>query len=246
MRRAAALVAVGLVGLGACVWGDDHSEPDELDGRKGLTPVYEATTSTSAPGSTASTATPQGEASTTTTASSVPPRGSTATPRPSAAVTDPAGDATRATGGQPAWADLTGATLIRFDQYFELRVRFGDRAPTSSGSSDKTMNVATFFDVDGDGVVDYEVWANLADGGWDGSWFDDREDRSAFGDDAAMDVVVDGDELRVLFPPQHVGEADAFRWSLASEYGGYSLLGTGDTARDDAPDDDQAVAFPAG
>jgi len=154
------------------------------------------------------------------------------------------GDATHATGGQPAWADLAGATLTRFDEYFELRVRFGDRAPTSSGSSDKTMNVATFFDVDGDGFVDYEIWANLADGGWDGSWFDDRQDRSAFGDDAAINVHVDGSELLVRFPPEYIEMAERFRWSLASEYGGYSVLGTADTARDDAPDDDQAVAFP--
>jgi hypothetical protein len=154
------------------------------------------------------------------------------------------GDATHAAGGQPTWADLAGATLTRFDEYFELRVQLGDAAPSSSGSSDKTMNVAAFFDVDGDGFVDYEVWANLADGGWGGSWFDDREDRAAYGDDAAMDVMVDGAELRVLFPPQYVGTADAFRWSLASEYGSYTILGTGDTARDDAPDDDQAVPFP--
>ena len=59
-----------------------------------------------------------------------------------------------------------------------------------------------------------------------------------------MDVVVDGDELKVLFPPQYVGVATAFRWSLASEYGGYGILGTGADGRDDAPDDDQAVAFP--
>jgi hypothetical protein len=38
--------------------------------------------------------------------------------------------------------------------------------------------------------------------------------------------------------------ADTFRWSMASEYGGYGILGTAQTARDDAPDDDQAVAFP--
>jgi len=164
--------------------------------------------------------------------------------RPSAIVTDPAGDATRATGGQPAWADITGASLTRFDQYFELRVRLGAAAPTASPSADRTMNVATFFDVDGDGFVDYEVWANLADGGWDASWFDDRTDDALFGDDAAMDVLVRDGELVVQFPPQHVGMADTFRWSLASEYGGYGALGTAETARDDAPDDDRAVAFP--
>ena len=242
-HRGVRLAAIGLVALGACVWGDD-AEPDGLDGREGLVPVYEATTTTSEGGSGGSTETTAPPASTT--SSTTPPTsgGGGAGARPTATITDPAGDATRATGGQPAWADLTGATLTRFDQYFELRVQLGDAAPSSSGSDDRTMNVATFFDVDGDGFVDYEVWANLADGGWDGSWFDDREDTAAFGDDAAMDVLVEEQELVVRFPPQYVGEAGTFRWSLASEYGGYDVLGLGDTARDDAPDDDRAVAFP--
>ena len=241
-RIAAVLVALGLVVASACVWGDDDPEPDALEGRGGLTPVFQSTTSTSSSGGTGSTTTSAAPASTTTI--SERPSGGGVAARPSAALTDPAGDATRATGGQPAWADLVGAALTRFDQYFELRVRLGAPAPATSGAADKTMNVASFFDVDGDGFVDYEVWANLADGGWDGSWFDDREDQAAFGDDAAVDVLIEGGELVVRFPPQYVGETEAFRWSLASEYGGYGLLGGGGTARDDAPDGDQAVAFP--
>jgi hypothetical protein len=154
------------------------------------------------------------------------------------------GDVTRGLGEHPAWADLAGATLTRHEQYLELRVRFGDRAPSSSGSSERTMNVAAFFDTTGDGQVDYEVWANLADGGWDVSWFDDRTGDAAFSEDAAADVEVDGAELVVRLPPQYVGLAESFRWSVASEYGAYALLGTAQTARDDAPDDDQAVDYP--
>jgi hypothetical protein len=237
------VAAVGLLALGACVWGDKGEEPDALEGREGLTPRYEATTTTGVSGGTASTGTTAPRVSSTTT-SPPPSRAPAAPTRPTGSVSDPVGDATRASGGQPAWADLAGATLTRFDEYFELRVRFGDAAPSSSGSSDKTMNVAAFFDVDGDGFVDYEIWANLADGGWDGSWFDDREDRAAYGDDAAINVHVDGAELLVRFPPESLDMARSFRWSLATEYGGYDLLGTAQTARDDAPDDDQAVAFP--
>jgi hypothetical protein len=225
----------------ACGGGGGAPErPEALEDREGLTPVYDTTTSvasTTAP----STSTTSGDAASTSTSAAGDGPGAAL---PSAQVTDPAGDATRALGGQPGWADLTGAELTRHEEHLELRVRFGDRAPSSSGSSDRTMNVALFADVDGDGRVDYELWANLADGGWDGSWFDDRTGAAAFADDAAMNVGVEDGELVVKFPPHYVGMADRFRWSLASEYGTYALLGTTQTARDDAPDDDQAVSFP--
>jgi hypothetical protein len=233
---------VALLVAAACGGGGEVTErPEALEDREGLTPVYDTTSTTvpPAPGST-STTRGSGAATTSTSASG----GAPDVERPSAHLTDPVGDATRALGGQPGWADLAGAQLTRHEEHLELRVRFGDRAPGSSGSSDRTMNVAMFADVDGDGRVDYELWANLADGGWDGSWFDDRTGDAAFSDDAAMDIVVDGAELVVRFPPHYVGMADSFRWSLASEYGTYALLGTTQTARDDAPDDDQAVSFP--
>jgi hypothetical protein len=240
-RRLAPAVAGASLLLAACGGGGGETErPDALEDRRGLTPVYDTTTSTPRAASTTSAV---GSASSTATTS--PPRGGAPEDdRPTATITDRIGDATRALGGQPAWADLAAAELTRHEEYLELRVGFGDRAPSSSGSADATMNVATFFDVDGDGQVDYEVWANLADGGWDASWFDNREGTAAFSEDAAIDVVVVRDELVVRFPPQYVGAADSFRWSLASEYGTYALLGTSQTARDDAPDDDQAAAFP--
>ncbi len=247
-RRRGRLASGGLalsMALAACVWGgdDDSSPPDALSDRDGLTPTFDSLTTTTAggPGSSASTATTASSAGTSST--SVTTTGGPSGDRPSATITDPVGDATPADGA-PRWADLAGAMLVAEESYLELRVRLGDPAPTSSGSADRTMNMAAFVDVDGDGQIDYELWANLADGGWDGSWFDNRTGAAAFSDDAAMDVVVDGSELVVRFPPDYVGGAEAFRWSLASEYGTYALLGTSDTARDDAPDDDRAVAFP--
>ena len=40
------------------------------------------------------------------------------------------------------------------------------------------------------------------------------------------------------------GGAEAFRWSLASEYGAYAALGTPAAARDQAPDGGGAASFP--
>lgn len=244
-RRRNTLLGVALVvGLAACAsggGGDGIDAPEALEGRSGLTPTY-APETTSAGGSaltsttivaTSTTGAPAGGASTT----AVPGA-------PSSAITDPVGDATAGDGSAPGWADLVGARLTREPSHFELRVQLGEAAPSGSGSPDRTMNVASFFDVDGDGQVDYEIWANLSDGGWDGSWFDDRRDASALPDEAALDVLVEGGELVVRFPPEYVEGASAFRWSLASEYGSYLALGTQMTARDDAPDGDVAVAFP--
>lgn len=230
-----ALLAAG------CSSGDDAASepPAALEGRTGLTPTYAPTTSADDRSSTT-------VAVTSTTETGLPATPTTSTPstEASASITDPAGDVTAGAEEAPAWADLVGAVLTLRPSFYELRVRLGTTAPTTSGSSDHTLNVATFVDVDGDGQVDYELWANLADGGWDGSWFDDRTGAAAFSDDAAMDVLVEAGDLVVRFPPAYVGSADAFRWSLASEYGRYAALGTTRTSRDDAPDEDAAVAFP--
>jgi hypothetical protein len=127
----------------------------------------------------------------------------------------------------------------------ELRVHLGGTVPATAPDGDHTMNVASFYDVDGDGQVDFEVWANLADTGWGPAWFDDRgKGKARFGDRSGVTVTVEGDELVLGFATGLVGDAERFRWSLASEWGRYEVLGTLAAARDDAPDDDGSVTFP--
>jgi hypothetical protein len=162
-----------------------------------------------------------------------------------AAITDPSGDLTPSLADPPPpWADLTGATLLRRADGFELRVRLGGGSAPTGTDEDHTMNIASFYDVDGDGTIDYEVWANLAAHGWGGSWFDNRAGKAAFADKANVAITVAGDEVVLRFPLSHLGGAEAFRWSLASEWGRYEVLGTVATARDDAPDHDAAARFP--
>ena len=162
-----------------------------------------------------------------------------------AAIADPRGDATAAIGDSaPPWADLTAAELRLEGAAFRLRVSLGADAPQRAPDGDRTMNVAAFFDVDGDGTIDYEVWANLAEGGWGGAWYDNRRSTARFADESGVGVeVVDG-ALLLRFPAAHVGEAGQFRWSLASEWGRYAVIGSMAASRDDAPDDDHAAAFP--
>lgn len=162
-----------------------------------------------------------------------------------AAIVDRQGDLTPSPADPPPpWADLVGGTLIRRADGFELRVRLGGGSAPSTTDKDHTMNIASFYDVDGDGRIDYEVWANLASGGWGGSWRDDRKRTARFGDRAEVAVTVAGDEVVLRFPLAHIGGADRFRWSLASEWGRYEVLGSLTTARDDAPDFDAAARFP--
>lgn len=162
-----------------------------------------------------------------------------------AAITDRFGDLTPSpVDPPPPWADLVGATMLRRADGFELRVRLGGGSAPSGTDEDHTMNIASFYDVDGDGTVDYEVWANLAAHGWGGSWFDNRARKAGFADKANVAITAAGDEVVLRFPLSHVGNAERFRWSLASEWGRYEVLGTVATARDDAPDDDGAARFP--
>jgi len=161
-----------------------------------------------------------------------------------ATITDPVGVRTFSADPPPPWADLAGATLSRLNDGYELRVQLGGgQAPTSTDSN-HTMNIASFYDVDGDGTVDYEVWANLADTGWGTSYFDDKHGRSAFKGDSGVAVSVDGGFLVLTFPLDHLAGADSFRWSLASEWGSYAVIGSDLAARDDAPDNDQPATFP--
>lgn len=157
---------------------------------------------------------------------------------------DPVGDATRGVGTDepPPWTDLAGGSLERDGNAYRLRVRLGGDAPQTAPGRE-TMNIASFYDVDGDGAVDYEIWVNLGRSGWGPVWYDD-EGNAAPGDDSNVTVVVDGDEVRLLFPDVMLGTPDRLRFSIASEYGELSTIGSASARRDDAPDNDAAVSFP--
>lgn len=162
-----------------------------------------------------------------------------------AKVNDSVGDLTPSpTDRPPPWADLAGATMIRRADGFELRVLLGGGAAPSTTDADHTMNIASFFDIDGNGSIDFEVWANLADGGWGGSYFDNVKGRAFFNEKSGVAVAAEGGEVVVRFPLSHLVHAERFRWAIASEWGRYDVLGTIGTARDDAPDNDAAARFP--
>jgi hypothetical protein len=161
-----------------------------------------------------------------------------------ARITDRIGDATPSLLDRPpAWADLAGATLTRSGNQFELRIQLGGGTAPQKTDSDHTMNVASFYDVDGDGNVDYEAWANVADSGWSGSWFDDRNGVSKYGADAGVTWTPEGDAIVMRFDAAHVGNAKSFRWSIASEWGRYETLSGPTSSKDDAPDNDQPSTF---
>jgi hypothetical protein len=162
-----------------------------------------------------------------------------------AAVVDRLGDLTPSPADPPPpWADLAGATVIRRADGFELRVKLGGGTAPSTTDEDHTMNIASFFDVDGDGSIDFEVWANLASGGWGSSYFDNVNGKTGFQDASGASVQAEGADVVVRFPLSHLGNAERFRWALASEWGRYEVLGTVAMARDDMPDDDGAARFP--
>lgn len=156
---------------------------------------------------------------------------------------DPLGDLTPSPlDPPPPYADLAGGRLSRSGSTFELRVATG--GPVASSAPDgRTMNVASFYDVNGDGSVDYEVWANLADNGWAASWFDDTTGKASFGSRSGVTVEVAGQELVLRFPAGRLGDATSFRWSLASAWGRYEVISTTAAAQDDAPDNDGFARF---
>jgi hypothetical protein len=209
------------------------------------TPTAPATTATTAATGSASPATATGSRATTT-APAPPSSGpeGTAPALVTARITDRIGDATPSLLDRPpAWADLAGATLTRSSSRYELRVRLGGGAAPQRTDGDHTMNVASFYDVDGDGNVDYEVWANVADSGWSGSWFDDRDGVSRYGEDAGVTWTAEGDAIVMRFDAAHVGNAKSFRWSVASEWGRYETLSSPTSSKDDVPDDDLPATF---
>lgn len=141
--------------------------------------------------------------------------------------------------GAPSFADLTGATLTANGGY-SLVVTTAAALPASS--ADKTMHVIFFADIDGDGQIDYENWATLADNGWSGAWR--YPDGAKFGGESGIDVTVSGARLTMTFPSDHVGNASHFRWLVGAEYGSDAQLASGTQSSDYAPDNG-SVDFPA-
>lgn len=157
-----------------------------------------------------------------------------------ASLSDPTGDVRGSLTGAPGYADLTGAALTRTSAGFELRVSVADAVPARQ-DGDKVVNVASFYDLDGDGTVDYEVWASLADDGWSGSYRTPSGAR--FGSDSGVTAQPDGHDLVLRFPLSHLRAATSFRWSVGAEWGTYEQVAAGATARDTAPDSG-VTAFP--
>ena len=127
---------------------------------------------------------------------------------------------------------------------FELVVSLDGDVPSKANDPDRTMNVASFYDLDGDGRIDAEIWVNLADDGWGGAYYDNRATTAAFARESQVAVQTDQQRLVIRFPAAHLHGATAFRWSIATEWGRFETIGTALAARDDAPDDDAAVTFP--
>ena len=116
-----------------------------------------------------------------------------------------------------------------------MRTTFASAVPTRQ-TGRKGMNVASFYDIDGNGIVDYEVWTSLADNGWGTGYLDRRRDKATFGPSTQIRVGVAGDTLVVRFPVSRIGGARVFRWSAASEWGSYASMSSSTSARDYAPD----------
>ena len=157
---------------------------------------------------------------------------------------DPVGDATPGIGAgtPPSWTDLAGGSLERRGNAYRLTARLGGEAP-KTGSGAETMNVASFYDTDGDGSVDYEIWVNLGPNGWGPVWYDDSGNAKP-GESSNVNVVVAGNQVQLLFPDVMLDKPDRLRFSLASEYGPVAVLGSSSARRDDAPNRNQAVSFP--
>jgi hypothetical protein len=243
-RLGSAALAALLLAATACGGDDDGAGSAESD----LGPLETPTFSEEEGGSTGTESTVEGtddpSGTTTTVAGSSGATSTTAAPVESVAFDDPVGDATAGAGisRPPSWTDLAGGELERQGNAYRLTIRLGGTVPqTQSGSN--TMNVASFYDTDGDGRIDFEIWVNLGAEGWGPVWYD-AQGHAAPGEDSNVTVTVEGDELRLVFPDVMLDSPDRLRFSIASEYGPVASIGTALARRDDAPNDDRAVAFP--
>lgn len=164
---------------------------------------------------------------------------STTTPPPTvttARITDATDDVHWTLRPPPGYTDIAAAALSRTAEGFTLRVRFAAAPPPRQPDDDTTMNVASFFDTTGDGEIDYEIWANLADNGWGPSYRDRRHQEARFMADSGVDVGADGAALVFRFPVRLLDGATTFRWATATEWGSYQTLATPAAATDYAPD----------
>lgn len=159
-----------------------------------------------------------------------------------ARLVDPRADVAWSLEAPPSSVDIARAALTRSAAGFELRVEFAGEVPQRQ-ADDRTMNVASFYDVTGDGEIDYEIWANLADNGWGPGYLDRREERARFMHDSGVQVWAQGNRLIHRFPLTHLGAATSLRWAVASEWGSYEVISTPAAARDLAPDHTPAT-FP--
>ena len=249
MRARIAGLALAALVATAC----SGREAKDRSGDEGLTPTFtpETTSAEAGAGDTSTSTSPTtevivlGGTDAVAPGATVPPGTPGAATTVEAAVTDPEGDATPSPlDPPPPWSDLVGARLIRSDAGFELRIGMGGGDAPETTDEDHTMNVASFYDVDGDGDVDYEIWANVASGGWGPAYYVNGPGQGGFGEGSGVTVTTEGAEVVLRFPRGHLDDAPRFRWSVASEWGRYEALGTPAMVRDDVPDDDQAVAFP--
>jgi hypothetical protein len=106
------------------------------------------------------------------------------------------------------------------------------------------MNIASFYDLDGDGTVDVEAWANVSSTGWGSAHFDNTTGRGGYQDKSGIRVTPEGDEVVLRFPLSHLKDARRFRWSVESEWGRYEALGSPTTSRDAMPDGGAPAPFP--
>lgn len=157
-------------------------------------------------------------------------------------VRDPSGDVGGGIEQAPASADIVAVSLSRRGDVVEVRTTFAAPVPRRQSGS-QGMNVASFYDVDDNGIVDYEVWASLADDGWGTGHLDRRREKATFGPSTGIRVSVEGDTLVARFSVERIGGADVFRWSAASEWGSYESMASSTSARDHAPDEG-AVDYP--
>ncbi|MPZ00366.1 MAG: hypothetical protein GEU97_20770 [Actinophytocola sp.] len=169
-----------------------------------------------------------------------PPRTPT---RTTATIEDATGDVEWTVQRPPEYTDIATATLTRASDGYTLRLRFAAEVPQRQQDDDRTMNVASFFDVTGDGEIDYEIWANLADNGWGPSYRDRRHSEARFMADSDVQVAARGRSLVLRFPLGHLAGARTFQWATASEWGSYETIATAAAARDYAPDTG-AAPFP--
>jgi hypothetical protein len=173
------------------------------------------------------------------------PDGPASSSRHVGSIEDAAGDVQSGTPLQdpPAWVDLREVRLERLPDGFELTVEFDAPVPVRR-DDERITNVATFYDVDGDGELDYQIYATSTSDGWGSAHYDHVAGRSRYGDDDGIDVTVEDGVLVLRFSASHLGQASRFQWSAATQWGTLAELEAGTDARDRAPDDGRAVLWP--